>query len=170
MSFVYKCKLPTAEEILNKYPLPRDLQDVKSQRDREIKNVFTGRDNRLLVIIGPCSAHNEDAVSEYVSRLSKLQEKVCDRLILVPRIYTNKPRTTGQGYKGMLHQPDHQKDTDIVAGLEAIRHMHLRVLSESKLPAADEMLYPTNSPIWRIFSPMWPSEPAPLRTRPTGSR
>jgi 3-deoxy-7-phosphoheptulonate synthase len=146
MSFVYKRKLPTAEEILNKYPLSRELQDLKSQRDREIRNVFIGRDSRLLVIIGPCSAHNEDAVCEYVSRLSRLQEKVCDRLILIPRIYTNKPRTTGQGYKGMLHQPDHQKDTDIVAGLEAIRHMHLRVLTESRLPAADEMLYPTNYP------------------------
>jgi 3-deoxy-7-phosphoheptulonate synthase len=105
MSFVYKKKLPTPEEIIDKLPLSKELQDLKAERDREIKNIFIGRDNRLIVIIGPCSAHNEDAVSEYVSRLARLQEKVCDRLVIIPRIYTNKPRSTGDGYKGMLHQP-----------------------------------------------------------------
>ena len=103
MSFVYKRKLPTPEEIIEKLPLSKELQDIKAGRDREIRNIFIGRDSRLILIIGPCSAHNEDAVSEYVNRLARLQEKVEDRILIIPRIYTNKPRTTGQGYKGMLH-------------------------------------------------------------------
>ena len=146
MSFICQRKLPTADEIHQKYPLPENLAQIKQDRDEEIKKIFTGEDNRLVMVIGPCSAHEEDAVSEYVSRLAKLQEKVADKMLLVPRIYTNKPRTTGQGYKGMLHQPDLNKASDMVAGLEAIRHMHLRILNESRLPAADEMLYPENYP------------------------
>lgn len=146
MSFTYKCKLPSVDEILREQPLPDDLQKVKVQRDEEIKNIFTGRDNRLLLIIGPCSAHNEDAVVEYVVRLYRLQEKVKERILLIPRIYTNKPRTTGRGYKGMFHQPDHQKATNIARGLRAIRQMHIRALSESHLSPADEMLYPGNYP------------------------
>lgn len=146
MSFICKRKLPTAEDLHQKFPFPDELIDVKAARDNEIRKVFQGEDNRLILIIGPCSAHEEDAVSEYVSRLARLQEKVSDKVILIPRIYTNKPRTTGQGYKGMLHQPDLSKDANMVAGLEAIRHMHLRILDESRLPAADEMLYPENYP------------------------
>jgi len=146
MSFQYKRKLPTVEDILRDIPLSPELAAVKEQRDAEIRNIFIGRDPRLMVIIGPCSAHNEDAVCEYVNRLSKLQERVRERVVIIPRIYTNKPRTTGQGYKGMFHQPDHQKETDIIKGLKAIRRMHIRALSESHLPAADEMLYPGNYP------------------------
>ncbi len=146
MAITYNKKLPTADEILLEYPLPEHLKKIKIQRDAEIKKIFTGKDNRLLVLIGPCSAHNEDALCEYVSRLSKLQGKVRDRIVLVPRIYTNKPRTTGTGYKGMLHQPDHQKEPDVVMGLKSLRRMHIRALSESHLPAADEMLYPENYP------------------------
>ncbi|MBN1532746.1 MAG: 3-deoxy-7-phosphoheptulonate synthase [Spirochaetes bacterium] len=137
-------QLPTAEEILQAQPLPAALEAVKRKRDQEIADILTGRSRRLLVLIGPCSAHNEDAVCEYVSRLARVQEKVRDTLILTPRIYTNKPRTTGRGYKGMLHQPDHQKKPDMVLGLKSIRQMHLRAFAESGLPAADEMLYPEN--------------------------
>lgn len=146
MAINYVRRLPTVEEIIDTYPLPHHLRDVRSERDREIKAVFTREDDRFLMIIGPCSAHNTDAVCEYVNRLARLQERVRERVILIPRIYTNKPRTLGTGYKGMFHQPDHQKKSDLVAGLTAIRQMHIRALAESHLPAADEMLYPGNYP------------------------
>ena len=109
-----------------------------------IRRVFTGESEKFIVIIGPCSADNEDAVCDYINRLSRLQEKVADRLILIPRIYTNKPRTTGEGYKGLLHQPDPEKKPDLLAGLVAIRKLHIRAIEESGLTAADEMLYPEN--------------------------
>jgi 3-deoxy-7-phosphoheptulonate synthase len=146
MSFECVRKLPNAEELKQKYPFKEDLAKSKAERDIEIRNIFTGMDNRLLLIIGPCSAHHEDAVSEYVKRLARLQEKVKDKILMIPRIYTNKPRTNGLGYKGMLHQPDFKKDSDMVSGLEAIRHMHIRIFDESRLAAADEMLYPENYP------------------------
>lgn len=146
MSFEYKQKIPTAEEILNEMPLSDELKEIKARRDSEIQSIFTRKSNKFLLIIGPCSADNEDAVCEYVGRLAKLQDKVSDKMILVPRIYTNKPRTTGEGYKGMVHQPDPTEEPDIVAGLKAIRKMHLRALKESHLTSADEMLYPSNSP------------------------
>ena len=146
MGFKYLQKIPTPLEILQLMPMPEKLKKVKALRDREILNVIKGNDSRLLLIIGPCSADNEDALSEYVSRLSSLQAKVKDKLILIPRIYTNKPRTTGKGYKGMLHQPQASGDPDISRGIKAIRRMHLRVLNESGLTAADEMLYPGNYP------------------------
>jgi len=146
MSLEYIQKLPSVEEILSEQPLPSNLKKVKKERDVIISNIFTGKDNRFLLILGPCSAHNEDAVCEYVSRLSKLRERVQEKIVIVPRIYTNKPRTTGEGYKGMLHQPDHQKATNIAMGLRAIRHMHIKAISESHLSPADEMLYPGNYP------------------------
>ena len=146
MSFKYIQKLPSVDDILNTLALPDDLYKIKKKRDEEIKDIFLGKDDRFLLLIGPCSAHDEDSVCEYVSRLAGLQEKVKERLLLVPRIYTNKPRTKGTGYKGMLHQPDHQKKPDMAKGLEAIRKMHIRALSESHLSAADEMLYPENYP------------------------
>ena len=114
-----------------------------------IRKVFTGESDKFLVIIGPCSADNEDAVLDYVHRLARVQEKVSDKLILIPRIYTNKPRTTGEGYKGMVHQPDPEKKPDMLAGILAIRHMHMRAVAETGLTAADEMLYPEN---WRYLS------------------
>ena len=127
-------------------PLSAELAEIKAARDKEIISVFTGQDSRFILVIGPCSAHDEDAVCDYVSRLAKISELVKDKLLIIPRIYTNKPRTTGEGYKGMVHQPDPTKKPNIVEGLRAIRRMHIRAFSESHLPAADEMLYPSNYP------------------------
>ena len=146
MSFTYLQKIPTPLDILSKMPMSAKLKTIKVNRDQHIQNVLKGKDNRFLLIIGPCSADDEDALSEYVSRLAVIQNKVKGKIILIPRIYTNKPRTTGAGYKGMLHQPKATGDPDISKGIIAIRRMHLRVLSESGLTAADEMLYPGNYP------------------------
>ena len=137
-------ELPTAEEIKAKYPLKAGLEKVKEANDQKIKDIITGRSHNLLLIIGPCSADREDAVLEYVTRLREVQEKVKDEITIVPRIYTNKPRTTGEGYKGMLHQPDPHSRADMLGGLIAIRHLHMRVLAESGFSGADEMLYPEN--------------------------
>lgn len=149
MSFEFIKKLPTPAEIREEYPLPPQLAKIKEERDAEIRDVITGKSNKFLVIIGPCSADNEDSVCDYVNRLAKVNEKVKDKLILIPRIYTNKPRTTGEGYKGMVHQPDPEKKPDFLAGLVAIRKMHIRAIEETGLTAADEMLYPEN---WRYVS------------------
>lgn len=146
MSFEFIKQLPTPEEIKEQLPLPADLIELKNQRDAEIRAVLTGKSNKFLVIVGPCSADNETAVCDYVSRLGKVNEKVKDKLILIPRIYTNKPRTTGDGYKGIASQPDPEKKPDYVEGLTAVRKMHIRAISESGLTAADEMLYPENWP------------------------
>ncbi|MFB3895423.1 MAG: 3-deoxy-7-phosphoheptulonate synthase [bacterium] len=146
MGFEFLRKIPTPSEILQEMPLDVALKKVKAARDKEIKSIFEHTSDKFLIVIGPCSADNEDAVCEYVSKLAKVQEKVADRLILLPRIYTNKPRTTGAGYKGMVHQPDPNEAPNIVEGLKAIRRMHLRSIRESHMPAADEMLYPANYP------------------------
>ncbi|MDP8219227.1 MAG: 3-deoxy-7-phosphoheptulonate synthase [Candidatus Theseobacter exili] len=146
MSFEYIRVTPSPEEILATIPMSKKLKAIKKKRDKELIAVLEKRSDKFIIIIGPCSAHNEDAVCEYVSRLAQLQEKVKDKLILVPRIYTNKPRTTGAGYKGMVHQPNPQEKPDFVGGLKALRKMHIRALAESHLPAADEMLYPGNYP------------------------
>ena len=144
MSFEFIKKLPTPDEIKEQFPLPKELAQLKMERDAEIRDVITGKSNKFLVIIGPCSADNEDAVCDYISRLAKVNEKVKDKLILIPRIYTNKPRTTGEGYKGIVHQPDPEKKSDFLAGLIAMRKMHIRAIAESGLTAADEMLYADN--------------------------
>lgn len=144
MSFHYVNILPTPEEIRAQFPVPADLAALKKQRDLEISDVLTGKSNKFLVIIGPCSADNEDAVCDYISRLAKVSEKVRDKLILIPRIYTNKPRTTGEGYKGIVSQPDPEKKPDFTAGLIAMRKMHIHAMEVSGLTAADEMLYPDN--------------------------
>ena len=149
MSFEFVKKLPTPAEIREEYPVPPELVKIKETRDAEIADVITGKSNKFLVIIGPCSADNEDSVCEYINRLAKVNEKVKDKLILIPRIYTNKPRTTGEGYKGIVHQPDPEKKPDFLAGLIAMRKMHIRAIQESGLTAADEMLYPEN---WRYVS------------------
>ncbi len=146
MSFDYIRQIPNAKDIIEKIPLSADLKKIKKNKDKEILGVFTGAVEKLILIIGPCSAHDEDAVCDYISRLAKVQEEVKDKLILIPRIYTNKPRTTGIGYKGMAHQPNPKEEPNIVAGIKAIRKMHIRALKESHLPAADEMLYPGNYP------------------------
>ena len=144
MSFEYIQKLPTPDEIREEFPLTPELAKIKATRDAEISDVFTGKSDKFVVIVGPCSADNEDAVCDYVSRLGKLNDKVKDRLILIPRIYTYKPRTTGEGYKGITSQPDPEGKTDFRAGLVAMRHMQLKAIEESGLTAADEMLYPEN--------------------------
>ena len=149
MSFEFVKKLPTPSEIKEQYPVPEKLVALKKERDQEIRDVLTGKSNKFLVIIGPCSADNEDAVCDYVSRLAKVNEKVKDNLILIPRIYTNKPRTTGEGYKGIVHQPDPEKKPDLLAGLIAMRKMQIHAMDVSGLTAADEMLYPEN---WRYVS------------------
>lgn len=137
-------KLPIPKEIREQYPLSDAQRENKRIFDGEVAKIFTGESNKKLLIIGPCSADNEDSVMDYVTRLAKVGEKVKDKLVIIPRIYTNKPRTTGDGYKGMLHQPDPQKSTDMLAGIIAIRHLHLRVIEETGMFTADEMLYPEN--------------------------
>ena len=137
-------KLPAPEELKSEYPLPAAAKELKAARDAAIRQVFTGESDKFIVIVGPCSADNEDAVCAYVSRLAKVAPKVEEKLIVIPRIYTNKPRTTGEGYKGMLHQPDPARAPDLLHGLVAIRKMHIRAIEESGLTAADEMLYPEN--------------------------
>ena len=146
MSFQYIRKMPQIEEILQSIPLTPELRELKRRRDKEIIAVFKGESDKFIVIIGPCSADNEDGLCDYVSRLARIQEEVQEKLILIPRIYTNKPRTTGEGYKGMAHQPKPSEAPDMVEGLKAIRSMHIRAMKESHLTAADEMLYPPNYP------------------------
>jgi len=146
MSFQYVQEIPSPQEILAAMPLTKELAEIKKKRDRDIRAAFTGENRKLVLIIGPCSAHDEDAVCDYIARLAKVQAEVKDRIIIIPRIYTNKPRTTGIGYKGMAHQPKLQEKPNIVEGIKAIRKMHIRALKESHLPAADEMLYPGNYP------------------------
>ena len=144
MSMNFKRKMPVPEEVQNMYPLPEDVLKTKEKRDKEIIDVFTGKSDKFLLIIGPCSADAEEPVMDYVGRLAVLQEKVKDKIIIIPRIYTNKPRTTGEGYKGMIHQPDPTKKEDILEGLIHVRHLHTRAIAETKLTCADEMLYPEN--------------------------
>lgn len=136
--------LPVPAELKERYPLSDKLCRLKEARDRDIKDIFTGKSDKFAVIIGPCSADNEDSVCEYVERLAGVNEQVKDKLVLIPRIYTNKPRTTGEGYKGMLHQPEPDKEPDLLAGITAIRKMHIRAMEVSGLTGADEMLYPEN--------------------------
>ena len=144
MNMEFIRKLPVPKELKEQFQLPEKLVAVKAARDAEIQKVFTGESSKKLLIIGPCSADREDAVLDYTSRLAKVQEKVADKLIIIPRIYTNKPRTTGEGYKGMVHQPDPEKKEDMLQGLIAIRELHTRAIEQTGLTCADEMLYPEN--------------------------
>lgn len=144
MAFNQIKKIPTAEEIRQEIPLPARLARLKAHRDEELRAIFGGTDSRFVLIIGPCSADSEEPVLGYLGRLAQVQAHVKDALMLVPRIYTNKPRTTGEGYKGMAHQPDPEKAADLSTGIKAIRQLHIRALAEFGLPAADEMLYPEN--------------------------
>ena len=148
MGIEFLKRLPTPTEIKADYPVTQKVARVKAERDAMIRKVFTGESDKFIVIIGPCSADNEEAVCEYIERLARVQEKVADKLILIPRIYTNKPRTTGEGYKGILHQPDPEKKPDLLHGLIALRKMHMHAIESSGLTAADEMLYPEN---WRYL-------------------
>ena len=144
MAITYRKPVPTPEEIREQYKVPQNVVDLKTKRDQEIRDVLTGKDDRFLVVIGPCSADNQDSVLDYLTRLSKVNEQVKDKLIIIPRVYTNKPRTTGEGYKGMVHQPDPEQDPDLLAGLIAIREMHIKAADVSGMTCADEMLYPEN--------------------------
>ncbi len=144
MNMNFKRKLPIPMEIKEQYPLTYELEQMKEKRDQEIKAVFESRDDRFILIIGPCSADNDDSVIDYISRLRNVQDKVSDKILIIPRIYTNKPRTTGDGYKGMLHQPDPHKGEDMLKGVVAIRNLHIRAMSETGFTCADEMLYPEN--------------------------
>ena len=144
MSMEFIRKLPIPQEIKKEYPLSVAYELVKKQRDEEIAKIFTGESDKLLFIIGPCSADREDAVMEYIHRLAKMQEQVKDKILLLPRIYTNKPRTNGTGYKGMVHQPDPTKGEDMLEGLLSIRKLHRRAIEETGFTCADEMLYPEN--------------------------
>ena len=144
MSMKINHELPLPEILKSQYPLSQELKKVKKQRDEEIRRIFTGESDKFVVLVGPCSADNEDTVCEYVHKLKTVADKVSDKLMIIPRVYTNKPRTTGDGYKGMLHQPDPDKAPDLLAGIIAIRKMHMRVMQETGLSSADEMLYPEN--------------------------
>lgn len=144
MNMNFKRKLPIPMEIKERYPVTMELEKIKVKRDEEIKAIFEGRDDRFILIIGPCSADHDDSVIDYITRLRTVQEKVSDKILIIPRIYTNKPRTTGDGYKGMLHQPDPNKESDMLGGLIAIRSLHLRAIKETGFTCADEMLYPEN--------------------------
>ena len=144
MSFSYLKKLPTPAEIREQYPLSERGKEIKRRKDQALRDIFTGKSDKFLVVIGPCSADNEDAVCDYISRLSRVSEKVKDRIEIVPRIYTYKPRTNGDGYKGIAFQPNPEERPDLVAGLIAIRRLQMRSIEEFGLPAADEMLYPEN--------------------------
>ena len=137
MSFDFIEKLPIPAELREKYPMAPGMIAVKEERDAMIRKVFTGESDKFIVIIGPCSADNEDAVCDYISRLAKVQEKIADKVIIIPRIYTNKPRTTGEGYKGLLHQPDPEKKPDLLAGIAAIRKLHMRAIEETGFTCAD---------------------------------
>lgn len=144
MSFKFLNQLPSPEEIKNQYPLSKELAELKANRDKMINDIIASKDDRFLLIIGPCSADNEDSVCDYVSRLTKIQDDVKDKIVIVPRIYTNKPRTNGTGYKGIASQPNPEKAPDMIEGTIAVRKMHIRAIAESGLTCADEMLYPEN--------------------------
>ncbi len=144
MTMNFRRKLPIPKELKEQFPLTEEVKQLKDKRDQEIADILGGKDNRLMLIIGPCSADNEDAVMDYMNRLAGVQEKVKDKIFIVPRVYTNKPRTIGKGYKGMLHQPDPEKPEDMLAGIIAIRKLHTRVVSETGFTCAEEMLYPEN--------------------------
>ncbi len=144
MNMDFKLKLPEPREVMDMYPVTADMKKQKQKNDEEIRRVFTGESDKFLLIIGPCSADREDAVLDYISRLRTVQERVKDKIVIIPRIYTNKPRTTGEGYKGMLHQSDPNASPNMLRGLMAIRRLHVKALAETGFSSADEMLYPEN--------------------------
>ena len=144
MQMIFHRKLPVPEDVKTEFPLTQRMVQTKSERDANIKAVFDGHSDKFILIIGPCSADHREPVLEYISQLSKLEEQVSDKIVIIPRIYTNKPRTTGQGYKGMLHQPDPEAKPDMYKGIVAIRDLHLSALRDYGFSCADEMLYPEN--------------------------
>lgn len=143
-NMIFYRKLPIPQDIKAQFPLSANVQKVRAEKVEEISKIFRGEDDRLALVIGPCSADREDAVLEYIYKLRGVQEKVRDKIMIIPRIYTNKPRTTGEGYKGMLHQPDPNAEPDMLKGIVAIRKLHTRAIEETGFGCADEMLYPEN--------------------------
>jgi 3-deoxy-7-phosphoheptulonate synthase len=144
MGMQFNRKMPEPAEIKELYAIPEAVKAVKAERDKEIIKVFTGESDKFLLIIGPCSADKDEPVMDYVHRLADIQQQVKDKILIIPRIYTNKPRTTGEGYKGMVHQPDLTKNEDIFQGVIKVRQLHTRAIQETGLTCADEMLYPEN--------------------------
>ncbi len=144
MNMNFERKLPIPKEVKEMYPLSNELAKIVKDRDKDIADIFTGKKDKLILIIGPCSADNEDSVIDYISRLRIVQEKVEEKIFIIPRVYTNKPRTNGSGYKGMLHQPDPNEKPDVFKGIVTIRELHMRALRETGFSCADEMLYPEN--------------------------
>lgn len=144
MGMEFLRKLPIPKSIKEQFPLPDRFRALKERRDLEIRDILSGKSDKLLLIIGPCSADCEDSVLDYISRLRKVQDKVSDKLLIIPRIYTNKPRTTGEGYMGLLHQPDPNEKPDLLKGIIAIRNIHLKTITETGFTCADELLYPEN--------------------------
>lgn len=144
MAMNFKRKLPIPQEIKKMHPLSEEITQIKAQRDREIADIFTGKSDKFILIIGPCSADNEESVMDYIYRLARVQEQVKDKILIIPRVYTGKPRTNGTGYKGMIHQPDPTKEEDMLEGIIKIRKLHTRVIEETHFTTADEMLYPEN--------------------------
>ena len=144
MSFNFIEKLPIPMVTKERYPMEPDLVQIKEEKDAEIRKIFTGESDKFLLVIGPCSADNEEAVLDYCSRLAKVQEKVADRIVIVPRVYTSKPRTTGLGYKGILHQPDPEKKPALYNGVLAVRQLHMDVIKQTGFTTPDEILYPEN--------------------------
>ena len=144
MQMTFHRKLPIPQEVKKEFPLTEHMKQVKAARDEAINAVFDGSSDKFILIVGPCSADHSEPVLEYISRLRKVQEQISDKIIIIPRIYTNKPRTTGQGYKGMLHQPDPEAKPDMYTGIVSIRQLHLAALRDYDFSCADEMLYPDN--------------------------
>ncbi len=144
MNMIFERKLPIPKEVKELYPVSDELSEIVDKRAKELSDIFTGKTDKLVLVIGPCSADNEDSVLDYISRLRTVQDKVEDKIFIIPRIYTNKPRTTGDGYKGMLHQPDPNEKPDMYKGIVAIRELHMRAIKETGFSCADEMLYPEN--------------------------
>ncbi len=144
MGMIFNRKLPIPKEIKELYPLTEKISKTKKEKDKEIADIFEGKDNRFILVIGPCSADKEEPVIDYISRLARVQEQVKDKVFIIPRIYTGKPRTTGAGYKGMLHQPDPTKKEDMLEGLILVRKLHARAIEETGFVCADEMLYTEN--------------------------
>ena len=161
MSMNFKRKLPIPAEIREEMPLSAEMTQKKAAFDQEVANIFRGRDKRRVLIIGPCSADREDSVLDYMNHLAGVADEVRDKLVVIPRVYTNKPRTKGTGYKGLLHNPDPEAPDDLLEGVKAIRHMHLRVIEETGFFTADEMLYPSNSSTSSTCCPTWPWALAP---------
>jgi len=144
MNLVFNKKLPVPQQVKNRYPVTEELKAIKDRRDREIADVFEGKSDKFILIIGPCSADSHEPVLEYISRLRRVADETADKLIIIPRIYTNKPRTTGDGYKGMLHQPNPNESPDMMSGILSIRDLHMAALRDYGFTCADEMLYPEN--------------------------